>query len=493
MGTFRSMSSTFTFCMLSFTFYIFVSSCSLQKQIARSARQVITDSSLRNAHVGISIYEPATGKYWYDYQGGKYFVPASNTKIPTCYAAMKYLGDSLAGLRYGYPEKTGLGDKLVVIQPTGDPTLLHPDYKKQPVYDFLKQKLVAEKRDLAFMDTIWKEKRWGSGWSWNDYNASYMAERSSLPVYGNVINLSLYPVSDRLIRDTNILFLERNRLFKTGSGYFDSLVNINLGSIGRQGIMKDIPYVKLTRDISSNLFTGEKADKPFSNQSIPFAANESRTALDFFQQSFNTRIWSVYPGRGENEYYYDSPGCDIGAFHINQWNTIHSQPTDSLLAPMMHRSDNFFAEQALLMVSNERLGMMSDERITDTLLATDLKELPQKPRWVDGSGLSRYNLFTPQDLVAILGKMKNEFGMDRIRVVFPTGGQGTLGGYYRSDSGYIYAKTGTLSGVVALSGFLYTRKGRLLIFSTLVNNHQASATTVRRAVEKFLQGLRKKY
>ena len=61
---------------------------------------------------------------------------------------------------------------------------------------------------------------------------------------------------------------------------------------------------------------------------------------------------------------------------------------------------------------------MNDEKIIDTLLKTDFKDLPQKPRWVDGSGLSRYNLFTPQDFVAILNKMKNEFGMERIKVIF---------------------------------------------------------------------------
>ncbi|MBL0067040.1 MAG: D-alanyl-D-alanine carboxypeptidase [Chitinophagaceae bacterium] len=172
---------------------------------------------------------------------------------------------------------------------------------------------------------------------------------------------------------------------------------------------------------------------------------------------------------------------------------MHSQPTDSLLKPMMHRSDNFFAEQSLLMVSNERLGVMNDAKIIDTLLKTDFKDLPQKPRWVDGSGLSRYNLFTPQDFVAILNKMKNEFGMERIKVILPTGGEGTISSYYKTDSGYIYGKTGTLSGVVAFSGFLYTKKRKLLIFSTLVNNHQASATEVRRAVEKFLQGIRNNY
>ena len=159
---------------------------------------------------------------------------------------------------------------------------------------------------------------------------------------------------------------------------------------------------------------------------------------------------------------------------------------------MMHRSDNFFAEQSLLMVSNELLGVMNDDKIIDTLLKTDFKDLPQKPRWVDGSGLSRYNLFTPQYFIAILDKMKNEFGMERIKIIFTTSGEGTLNNFYKSDSGSIYAKTGTLSGVVALSGFLYTKKNKLLLFSVLVNNHQASTAAVRRAVERFLQGVRNK-
>jgi D-alanyl-D-alanine carboxypeptidase/D-alanyl-D-alanine-endopeptidase (penicillin-binding protein 4) len=160
---------------------------------------------------------------------------------------------------------------------------------------------------------------------------------------------------------------------------------------------------------------------------------------------------------------------------------------------MMHRSDNFFAEQSLLMASNELLGVMDDAKIIDTILKTDFKDLPQKPRWADGSGLSRYNLFTPQDFVVILTKMKNEFGIDRIKEIFPTGGEGTLSSYYKQDSTFIYAKTGTLSGVVALSGYLFTRKGKMLIFSVLVNNHNTSATAIRRAVEKFLQGVRNTY
>jgi D-alanyl-D-alanine carboxypeptidase/D-alanyl-D-alanine-endopeptidase (penicillin-binding protein 4) len=160
---------------------------------------------------------------------------------------------------------------------------------------------------------------------------------------------------------------------------------------------------------------------------------------------------------------------------------------------MMHRSDNFFAEQTLLMASNEHLGYMSDEKIIDTILNFDLKDVPQRPRWVDGSGLSRYNLFTPQSFVYILNKIKNEFGWERIKNILPTGGTGTLSSYYKNDSGYIYAKTGTLSNNCALSGYLITKKGKILIFSVLANNYITNSVPVKKAVEQFLLAIRENY
>jgi D-alanyl-D-alanine carboxypeptidase/D-alanyl-D-alanine-endopeptidase (penicillin-binding protein 4) len=113
---------------------IILGSCGLPKQLNRAATAtVIKADALKTAHVGISLFEPATGKWWYNYQGDHYFVPASNIKIPTCYAALKYLGDSLTGLRY-FETNTA-----VFIQSRADPTLLHRAYKRQPVYDYLKK------------------------------------------------------------------------------------------------------------------------------------------------------------------------------------------------------------------------------------------------------------------------------------------------------------------------------------------------------------------
>lgn len=438
---------------IALTSYLLFTSCSVQKQIAKSAdKEVLDVTPLQTAHVGINIYEPATNKYWYDYQGDKYFVPASNIKIPTCYAAMKYLGDSLVGLRYVSLGKNN--NKDIWLQATGDPTLLHPDFTKQPVIEFLKKDTSVS--FVLATNHQWKDDAYGSGWSWNDYDESYMAERSLFPVYGNVI---------RFYGDNN----ELNIIPK----------NVELGFSGTGNnptafSFKNKKY-NFTRAKDKNLFLWEEAKEDLKYAEIPFITSEGKTiellkdTIDGLKLTLSSNISLSNP------------------------KLIHSQPTDSLLKPMMHRSDNFFAEQSLLMVSNERLGVMNDEKIIDTILKTDFKDLPQKPGWVDGSGLSRYNLFTPQDFVFILNKMKNEFGWERLKVIFPTGGKGTLANYYIADSNYIYAKTGTLSGVVAISGFLYTKKGKQLIFSVLVNNHKASGMEVRRAVEKFLQWVRNRY
>lgn len=172
---------------------------------------------------------------------------------------------------------------------------------------------------------------------------------------------------------------------------------------------------------------------------------------------------------------------------------MHSQPTDSMLSIMMHRSDNFFAEQSLLMVSNERLGYMSDAKMIDTLLKSDYLDMPQKPKWVDGSGLSRYNLVSPRDFVWLLTKMKNEFAWQRITTILPTGGTGTLSSLYKQYAGRIYAKTGSLSNHLALSGYLLTRKGRTLVFSIMVNAEMAPSNNIRKGMEKFLTGIIDKY
>ena len=439
-----------------FTSYFFLASCSLQKKINTTAQQdIITVDGLRNAHIGISVYEPATGKYWYNYQADKYFVPASNTKLFTCYAGMKYLGDSLTGIRY---TETNKG---ILLLPTGDPTLLHPDFKQHRVIEFLQKST----KDITISGAAWKDEALGFGWAWDDYNSSYMAERSPLPVYGNIIRFVQTQTAAQADAVTN---KPETTIYTDPEIDWKLSFNPDAGS----------KTFSVERKRDENIFMVTQGAEKYKELEVPYATNGLTSALQLLKDTVGKAITLVT----------ERPITPPAIFQV-----IHSQRTDSLFRPMMHRSDNFFAEQTLLMVSNERLGVMDDSKIIDTLLKTDLKDLPQRPHWVDGSGLSRYNLFTPQDFVYLLNKMKNEFAWQRITTILATGDEGTLKNYYKADSNFIYAKTGTLSGHVAISGYLITRNNKTLIFSVLVNNHQTSATAVRRAVEKFIEGLRNNY
>ena len=466
--------------ILNYSFLILLSSCSVSSQISKVANKtILADSATSNAFIGISIYDPATGKYLYNYNATKYFTPASNTKLFTLYAGMRYLGDSLVGIRY--LEKKW---DATFIMPTGDPTFLNPEFKNQPVFEFFKK----NKNDLFFIKTILQFENLGSGWAWDDYNDDYMAERSVFPIYGNVFRFShrdKYLISIPYIRPQDftpsIMGIKFNDSLKYYFSGFDS------------GFLKREPY--------SNKINFIEIGKKFVSQEVPIHIDYSRIThwLEDTIANSTTNIYKIYSGLQESTYSYDSKTNLIKGLYDRSeirnpvFKTIHSQPTDSLFRPMMHRSDNFFAEQTLLMVSNERLGYMSDADIIDTLLTTDLRDIPQKPKWVDGSGLSRYNLFTPQAFIYILNKLRDEFGWDRVRNILPTGGEGTLTSYFHNDRGFIYAKTGTLSNNCALSGFLLTNSGKTLIFSILANHYQTGATPIRKASERFLEEIRRKY
>lgn len=450
--------------IINYTLLIVLTSCSSTKQISRQATQeILSDSNLSKAHIGICIYDATGNKYLYNYQSDKFFIPASNTKIITCYAAMKHLGDSLVGLRYWET-----GDSLT-IYPTGDPSFLHEDFTWQPVYNFLKSS--TKKIYLASMEN--GENGLGPGWSWDDYNDDYSAERSAFPIHGNTVKFHL---SGAAVKDSLQPFLPPQYSWNTSPGYFIKRIRFSNDS-GRivqmgQGAILHLNRIRLQRNLGDNTFIIHPSAKSFTDVDIPFTTGEAGLVPALLQDTLHKNI-AVST---------ETSFLDMYPFT----RVIHSQPTDSLLKIMMHRSDNFYAEQSLLMIGNEMLGVMNDAKVIDTLLKTDYIEMPQRPQWVDGSGLSRFNLFTPQDFVFVLNKMRADYDWNRITTIFETGGTGTLRNYYKNLSCKIFAKTGSLSNNIALSGYLITPKNRTLIFSVLVNNHTVSAAAVRRAVERFL-------
>jgi D-alanyl-D-alanine carboxypeptidase/D-alanyl-D-alanine-endopeptidase (penicillin-binding protein 4) len=440
---------------------VMVVACNTQKKtvIEKESPAFLQKPVFNNANVGLAVFDPATQQWLYAYQDTKYFVPASNTKLFSLYAGLKYLGDSLTTFSW---QET---DSALYILPFGDPTFLHPDFSNQPSFQFLRSK----NKKIFIIDTNWKDQSWGAGWSWDDYNDDYMVERSSFPIYGNIIRWiqeNQQPDSLSLSSSSNI--------------FVYSLPEVNWKI--RFNPDSSTAHFFVKRKLAENIFEITQGLEKKAEQAVPFVTNGLQSAFSLLEDTLGPGFKVGQPSTHDLTILSQGKRLSSGL--------LRSRPVDSLYRPLMFRSDNFFAEQVLLMASQQRMGFMNDDSIINQLLNNELAGLPQRPHWVDGSGLSRYNLFSPRDFVWILDQMKNEFGLERMERLLPTGGKGTLRNYYKQDSGYIFAKTGSLSDVITLSGYLITKKNRLLIFSILVNNYLGKGFELRRETEQFLHGIR---
>lgn len=180
-----------------------------------------------------------------------------------------------------------------------------------------------------------------------------------------------------------------------------------------------------------------------------------------------------------------------GSTAAKNWQNLPGDiPLDSLYKLMMHVSDNFIAEQLLWLSAHQTSGTLITDSIIHLMQKNYLTSLSDSLQWVDGSGLSRYNLFTPRSMVEILEHIYHQKPMAWIKDIFPTGGvNGTLTNWYKGPEGhpYVWAKTGSLWNMNTLSGYVVTRRGRVLIFSFMHNNFTYPTVQLRREMKYILE------
>ena len=161
---------------------------------------------------------------------------------------------------------------------------------------------------------------------------------------------------------------------------------------------------------------------------------------------------------------------------------------------MMQVSDNFIAEQIMLMVAQTISDTLNTKICIDYVTENFLTDLPDKPIWRDGSGLTRYNLFTPRSIVKLWEKIYDIIPKERLFPLLTTGGvSGTIKNWYAADEPYVFGKTGTLANNHSLSGFIQTKKGKTLIFSFMHNNYVTGSAKFKTKMQQMLETIRDKY
>lgn len=392
-------------------------------------------------HTGFVLFDPAENKMIYDFNGSSYFTPASNTKIFTLFSSLKILGDSVPALQY-----VQRSDSLI-FRGTGDPSFLYKEvFYDSTVYHFLK----TAPGSLYFSGDNFHTTHLGEGWAWDDYSSAYSAERSPFPVYGNIV-----------------AFVADQHILKVAPDYFEGAFV--------EGEPKKETQVK--RKLNENVFVVHPAKYMAPVKEIDVSIRMDSST--FFELLSDTLKRTVRQAKEP-----------LPAFT----NTLFSIHLDSLYRVMMQESDNFIAEQLLLMCSNVLSDSLKPEIAIDFMKKNHLSDLPDEPIWVDGSGLSRYNLFTPRSIVKLWQKIWETMPQERLFQLLATGGvNGTIRKWYSADKPFIYGKTGSLSNNHCLSGFLVTKKGKVLIFSFMNSNYTASTNAIRRNMQDILKNIYEHY
>ncbi|SMB97675.1 peptidase S13 D-Ala-D-Ala carboxypeptidase C [Hymenobacter roseosalivarius DSM 11622] len=413
----------------------------------RWLNKMVTESAvLRQHQVGISITEVETGEKLYELNADRYFTPASNMKLFSFYAGLHLLGDSLPSLRYVVRHDS------LLFWGTGDPTLLHGDVPSRRAFDFLQKR--PEK--LFYREMPMTEASFGPGWGWDDYNYYYQPERSAFPVYGNVIRFYAGPNKRPAVRPRFF-----NPVVKEAPAGFPHPADDHV-----------------RRELTDNHFVYFVSPKKWIDET-PFRPS-SQLVLQLLQDTLRRPV-------------LNAPWHSVRPQEAVR--TLAGLPVDSLYRRMLQVSDNLLAEQLLLMCSARlRSDSLSTQTVIRAVQAQFLQNLPDAPRWVDGSGLSRKNLVTPRTLSALLLKLHQEVPEPRLLSLLAAGGgHGTLRRVYRDASGpWFWGKTGTLSNNHNVCGYLRTRRGHLLAVSFMNNNHVVETIVVRQEMERVLKEVRER-
>lgn len=421
--------------LLTFLIAALVVTCSPVSKRALTKKFESLETKLHD-HTGFVLYDPQQKKELFSFQSDRYFTPASNTKIFTFYTSLVVLGDSVPGIRY--IEK----NDSVIIFGTGDPSILYENiYDPERIYNFL----ANTNKKLFLADGNFYTDELGPGWAWDDLPFTYSSERSAFPVYGNYLTIR-----------------QQGSVIKTQPAIFS--YNI---------IMKDsAEKPSIAREVDGNRINFIPSKQGLASRwKTPFRTSAELTA----------RLLS------------DTLKKEVTLINRNDFKlakTLFSIPADSLYKEMMQESDNFIAEQLLLVCSGVLSDSLKPEIVIRFMKKNHLQDLPDEPIWIDGSGLSRYNLFTPRSIVKLWEKIYERVPRERLFPLLAIGGKtGTVKRWYKNEPPYLYGKTGTLSNNHSLSGYLVTKKGRTLIFSFMSNNHPAPASVVRQEMETILKEL----
>ena len=429
--------------------------------LATRLQRIVDDPALARAHVGLAVQVAETGEVLFESEAEKRFVPASNTKIVTASVALDALGPDhrwTTRLVADGPVVDGaLAGDLWIIG-GGDPVL-----SRQAVDGWgavLRQAGIRRiEGSIVGDDRVFEAGQWGDGWMWDDLYAGWAAGVSGLQLHPNTVRAWLIPGSD---------LGSAARLQLRGSGPELPIDNrVRTGAPGSEVRLRFVPPAG-GGDVRLDGWV------PLGPDTVPLYLATPHPTLYLLEYLADALARDGIPvdggvRRAEPD---ETPAAPT-------WSTeFVSEPLSEIAARMLKPSDNQIAETVLRTIGRESGDGGSAESgievVQSTLAAWGIE--PGAIDLVDGSGLSFYNELTPNAMVRLLRAMWRHPAFPVFEAAMPIAGvDGTLRRRLLGTPGEsnVKAKTGSLSSVRALSGYLRDGAGETLIFALLLNGYDA--------------------
>lgn len=432
--------------VLNVIFITTVFAASLEEEIKKNI-----DSRIKNARfgakIGLQVQSMENGKILYQHNAQDLFVPASNMKILTTTAALLFLKRDFRFHTLLLEDNAG----NYYLKFSGDPTLTGQQLHE--LLSNLKKKNVTTITGNFYIDTSeYDDKSYGPGWTWDELAYCYAA-----PIEAVILNQNCF--ATRIIAGK-----KAGELVQAES---ESGINIQsrAKTVTKNDCAIDLTAVGNTNDF---VMTGclRERTPPFD---LVFALkNPTLYAQHLIATSLQTHNITL------------SGKILLGNAPANS--TIIAQhdsaPLYEIIHTMMKESNDQMANSIFLKIGQVYFKQPATWKNGGTAVTTILTQQAQmnfgKSIMVDGSGISRYNLLTPEFLSKLLNYIyHNQTIFPDFFSALPIAGQdGTLTNRmtekYMRDR--VHAKTGTETGISALSGFVKTQNQGTLTFVIFLNN-----------------------
>lgn len=434
-------------------------------QLNSAVDAVVNRTKFSRTHWGVLVQNQDSPQTLYSRNASKYFTPASVTKLMTTAAALQALSPNYR-IRTSVVEN---GNGVVQVVGRGDPSL--KSEQLEVLAKQLRQKGVRRINKLIANDAYFKGEAVEPSWMWEDIQYYYGAPVNSLMLNENAAVIRLYP--QRVGR--RLLLKWDNPLDASGWKVVNQTVT------ARKGTKK---YIEVKRDLKGQTLylTGQLAEGSNPDVTAIAVFNPIQNFLTHFRQSLKKQGISVAGAyRGTSK----TSGRELAA--------VQSPPLSELIAETNINSNNLYAEALL-----KALATKTSQRNQSTagtglkVMKSTLSQIgvdPNSYRLVDGSGLSRKDLISPQALVQTLQGMAKSPYASVFRASLPVAGKnGTLKYRFKdmAPQGLVQAKTGTMTGVITLAGYVNAPNYGPMVFSIMVNQTEQPIRTVRSAIDEIV-------